>query len=117
MLSPFEFLLLFVASFRLTRLFVYDEITSFIRKPFHDTIEETLPDGTAEMFLVIKGSGIRRWIGELLSCYWCTGVWCSVLLYVGYVIWPAVFEPLVVIFAIAGCAAFIETIVQKLMSS
>ncbi|MBD5059691.1 DUF1360 domain-containing protein, partial [Xanthomonas citri pv. citri] len=83
---------------------------------FHDLIEETLPDGTTETFLVIKGHGTRRWIGELLSCYWCTGVWCSAFFYIGYVIWPPVFKPLVFIFAIAGCAAFIEAVVQKFVS-
>ncbi len=25
----------------------------------------------------VKGKGLRKWIGELLSCYWCTGVWVS----------------------------------------
>ncbi|MCZ0756163.1 DUF1360 domain-containing protein [Anoxybacillus sp. J5B_2022] len=115
MSSPFFFFVLALASFRLTRLFVYDAITSFIRKPFHEIVEETLPDGTTETFLVVKGKGLRKWIGELLSCYWCTGIWCAALLYAGDMIWPAVFEPLVFVLAIAGCAAFLETIVQKLL--
>ncbi|MCT4574603.1 CotY/CotZ family spore coat protein, partial [Bacillus thuringiensis] len=24
-------------------------------------------------FTKVKGNGLRKWIGELLSCYWCTG--------------------------------------------
>ncbi|MBA2874957.1 DUF1360 domain-containing protein [Thermaerobacillus caldiproteolyticus] len=116
MLNPFEFFLLFLASFRLTRLIMYDTITAFIRKPFHDIIEEELPDGTTRTFLIVKGSGIKYWIGELLGCYWCTGIWCSAFVYIGYTIWPYGFKPLVCIFAIAGCSALVEAIVEKILS-
>jgi hypothetical protein len=94
---------------------VYDTITAFLRKPFHELIEETLPDGTTETFLKVKGTGIRYWIGELLSCYWCTGIWSAIVLYIGDMVFPLLFNPLVVILAIAGCAAFVEVIVQKMM--
>ncbi|OOE06225.1 sporulation protein [Anoxybacillus kestanbolensis] len=107
-MDAFPFFLLCVASFRLTRLLVYDRITSFLRAPFHDEFEQ---DG--ETYIVIKGTGIRKWIGELLSCHWCTGVWCAALLYVGTVYAPTMFMPLVSILAIAGVASVIEMIVQK----
>ena len=113
MLNWFEFVLLISASFRLTRLIVYDTIIGFIRRPFHEMIEEELPDGTKETYLKIKGTGVRKWIGELISCYWCTGVWCSAFLYIGYLLWPLGFEPLIIIFAIAGVAALIEVVVEK----
>lgn len=113
--NPFFFFVLSLASFRLTRLVVYDTLTSFLRKPFHEIVEETMPGGTTETFLVVKGEGIRKWMGELLSCYWCTGIWCAGGLYGGYAIWPDVFEPLIVFLAIAGCASLFETIVQKLL--
>ncbi|UTW69088.1 DUF1360 domain-containing protein [Anaerobacillus sp. HL2] len=44
-----------LASFRLTRLLVFDQITAFIRKPFHETIEETLEDGSVITWL--RGAG------------------------------------------------------------
>ncbi|GMB08946.1 uncharacterized protein DUF1360 [Thermolongibacillus altinsuensis] len=115
MVDVFEFFLLFLASFRLTRLMVYDTITAFLRKPFHEIVEETLPDGTTETFLKVKGTGVRYWIGELLSCYWCTGIWSAIFLYIGYIVWPFLFQPLVVILAIAGCAALMEVIAQKML--
>jgi hypothetical protein len=109
----FDFILLILASFRLTRLIVYDTITEFLRRPFHTTIEETLPDGSTETFIEMKGTGIRYWIGELLSCHWCTGVWCAALLYISYLMWPLFANPVISIFAIAGCASIIQTLIEK----
>lgn len=103
------------ASFRLTRLIVFDKITAFIRRPFHKEVEEIGDDGVVEVFIEMKGKGLRAWIGELLSCYWCTGMWCSALLYGGWIFWPQGAEPLILILAIAGVAGIIETIVLKLI--
>jgi len=92
---------------------MYDSITAFLRKPFHEIVEETLPDGTVQSFLRVKGNGLRRWIGELLSCYWCTGVWCAAVLYIGNMLYPIIFYPLLVILAIAGGASFMEWAMEK----
>jgi len=113
--SVFDFVLLCLATFRLTRLFVYDRITWFIRKPFHHEYEETLEDGTIENFIEVKGNGIRKFFGELLSCYWCTGVWCALILYSGYLFVPNYFYPIIVVLSIAGCASFIEAVLSKLI--
>jgi hypothetical protein len=109
----FDFILLIFASFRLTRLIVYDTITEFLRRPFHKTIEETLPDGSTETFIEIKGTGIRYWIGELLSCHWCTGFWCTILIYLSYLLWPTYANPVITILAIAGCASILQTFIEK----
>lgn len=39
-LSVFEFLLLALATFRLTRLIVFDKITAFLRSSFIEEVEE-----------------------------------------------------------------------------
>lgn len=114
-MSVFEFLLLALASFRLTRLLVFDNITEFLRRPFHRIVEETLPDGTVEEYMEIKGTGLRKWIGELLSCHWCTGVWSAIFLYVIYRYNYELAEPLIFILAIAGFAAIVETVVGRVM--
>ena len=83
------YLALFVfATFRLTRLIVFDKITAFIRKPFHKIVEDQDEQGDTVTYLEIKGKGLQRWIGELLSCYWCTGIWCAVGIYFSYVAVP-----------------------------
>ena len=43
-----------LASFRLTRLMVFDKITGFIRNPFMKEIEETDEKGEIDTFLVPK---------------------------------------------------------------
>lgn len=59
------YLTLFVfATFRLTRLIVFDKITTFIRKPFHKIVEDQDEEGNRITYLEIKGKGLRRWIGE-----------------------------------------------------
>ena len=112
-----EFFIFGLATFRLTRLLIYDSITSFIRRPFHEWVEEELTDGTIETYLHIKGKGIRRWIGELLSCYWCAGIWCSLLIFGVYYFLPNWAGPIIMVLAIAGLAAIIETIIAKLINS
>lgn len=97
-----------LASFRLTRLIVFDKITEFIRAPFFDE----MVDGD-EVYLVVKPTGIRRWVGELLNCYWCTGVWVSSALLIGYFYFPSLLIPIILIFAIAAIASITETLISK----
>ena len=106
--------LLVFASFRLTRLITVDRITKKLRDPFLEEIEEEMPDGSSELFLRIKGSGFKYWMGELLSCYWCTGIWSTLFLLVGYWFLPLYFMPLIILLAIAGAAAIIEAVIQRI---
>ncbi|QDP39045.1 DUF1360 domain-containing protein [Radiobacillus deserti] len=109
-MSWFLFILLGLASFRFTHLIVYDKITKWIREPFIQEEEVELEDGTIEITISTKGTGIRKFMGELLSCHWCTGIWSAAILYSLYVFLPAIAFPLIVILAIAGLAAIIETL-------
>lgn len=58
-ISTFNFILLVLATFRLTRLFVYDNITAFIRGWFYGQPKTTFL-GT---------------LGTLINCPWCMGMW------------------------------------------
>jgi hypothetical protein len=103
------------ASFRLTRLLIYDKITRFIRAPFIDEKKVTEPDGSVETYTKSKGTGLQKWIGDLLSCYWCTGIWTTAGLLLFYYKMPALTEPLLLLLAIAGLAAIVETIVTRML--
>lgn len=116
-LNWLDLFLLILASFRLSRLIVFDTITEFIRKPFHEIVVETLPDGTTTSYLQIKGTGIRSFFGELLSCYWCMGFWCSLLIVIGYLMFPFFAYPLIIILAVAGAASFLETLLEKIQGN
>ena len=86
-----------------------------MRAPFIEELQIKEEDGTVSTYMKIKGTGIRKFIGELLNCYWCTGIWISAFLLLGYTCIPKVVEPMIMLFAIAGFAAIIETIVSRLM--
>lgn len=91
-------LILALATFRITHLFVYDEIFEFIRKPFF--IEEEVSD---KVYLVPK-----NFIGQLLNCYWCTGFWVSLFIWGFYALFPSITLSLSLLFAVAGLAAIIH---------
>jgi hypothetical protein len=104
--------ILALASFRLTHLLVYDDITSFLRKPFLSVTYTTDQNGAISQQIEIKGKGLRYGIGSVLSCHWCTGMWSSIAVVALYV-YAQVLFPLLIILAIAGIAAIIETWLLK----
>lgn len=103
-----DFIIIILASFRLTHLIVFDEIAAFIRNPFISI--STIKDSSGELVqkVEIKGKGFRHFIGTLLSCYWCSGIWCSLFVVLVYCYFPITF-PLFLILAVAGAAAIIES--------
>jgi len=103
-----DFIIIILAAFRITRLIVFDEITSFIRNPFLAVIEKEDETGGKELVIEIKGRGLRRFIGKLLSCYWCTGFWVSLGVVCAYYILPDSF-PVLIVLAVAGAAGIIES--------
>jgi hypothetical protein len=114
-ISIWELIVLAIAGFRLTRLIVFDKITEFIRAPFLREVEEVNENGEIEIYDVPREGLIRGFIGELISCYWCTGIWASLFLYMLYSWLPAIAGPAVIVLAIAGISAVIETVIQKLL--
>lgn len=112
-----EFFVLSLASFRLTRLIVFDKITEFMRAPFFEETVEIDNEGKEEIYFVPKKGFIVGFVGELLSCYWCTGVWSSIGIYLFYFLWPTISIPILIVLALAGLSAIIETIVQKWIQS
>ncbi len=115
MISVWEFILLGLAAFRITRLIVFDKITEFLRAPFFREVEETGPEGKKTVYLVPYEKGIRKWAGELLDCYWCTGIWISIGLVMFYHFFPEPTFWFVLVFAVAAIAAIIETVISYIL--
>ncbi|PKG25563.1 DUF1360 domain-containing protein [Niallia nealsonii] len=114
-ISLMDFILLILASFRITRLLVYDRITEFIRSVVLEEVTEKNEMGEDTVYYVPRPGRVRGFFGELISCYWCTGVWSAIFLILLYYLFPAICTPFVLVFAIAGAAAFIEAVLQKLL--
>ncbi|MET9148539.1 DUF1360 domain-containing protein [Streptomyces sp. NPDC004042] len=82
---PWDVLLLGAATFKSSRLLTKDKVTSFVRAPFTRRTEE-LPAG--EVMDEPRGSGLRRAVGDLVSCPFCVSVWTAGALTGGYVVAP-----------------------------
>lgn len=104
-ISPISYIMLILASYRLTHLIVFDKITEFLRKPFMKKIEVKTNEGT-KMKEVPKSL-----FGYLLNCYWCAGVWSAIFLGCFYLLLPKYAIILIFILSIAGAQAIIETFV------
>lgn len=108
-----QFVVLVLATFRITRLVVADRLTQWVRDLC--AIVSVSTDTTTGAPYVIRTKrvkGLRRAIGDIIGCPWCTGVWVALVVLAVYVeaavyALPAAWIFLIV-FAIAGGASIIQ---------
>jgi len=94
-ISPLGFAIVSLATFRLIRLFVYDDVTSYI----HDYLRK-------------YENGPQKALKNLLSCPWCTGMWMALLVAFLYFFSPLTWF-FVLVIAIAGAGTFIELVIER----
>lgn len=107
-IGGFDFILITLATFRLTRLFVYDKVSKFFRDWFLD--ETDLIDTESGEVLVVRTKptdGPRRTAIELLECPWCVGVWFAVLVAFFYYLTPNAWY-FILILAVAGVSSVVQ---------
>lgn len=95
--APFDALLLALASFRVTRLIVYDKISRWFRDLFEDP----------------SGYGLRHTIHDLLSCPWCIGFWSALILVVAYFVYPWAWT-VIFFLAVAGVGSLVQLYANKI---
>jgi len=90
--SPFDAIMMTFATFRITRLVVYDRITLWFR----------------ELFIDSKGAFMTV-VADLLQCPWCIGVWSALAVVYSYFIfdwaWSVIF-----FLALAGAGSLLQVI-------
>jgi hypothetical protein len=97
-----DYVLVTLASWRLTRLFVYDAITKFFREQFWDVVK------VGKVFKLEKPKvGPRRTLADLLSCPWCFGMWASSTVIFFYLLTPYALFP-VIMLAVGAVASFLQ---------
>ena len=101
-LTGIDYLLLTLATFRLTRLFVYDAMTKFVREQFLD-VKKARSGYTLEK----PAFGPRRTLADLFGCPWCFAVWGGAVVIFCYLLTPYAQFP-VLILAISGVATFVQ---------
>ena len=103
----FDFFLIIFATFRLTRLFVYDKITQFVRDWF---LNKAVSVGDAGEMVIMRAkpvSGPRRTIHELLACPWCFGMWAGLMVAFFYFLTPFSWFVILVL-AISGAGTLLQ---------
>jgi hypothetical protein len=107
-LTRIDGVLLVLATFRLTRLFVYDNITAFFREQFFDIAESK-----GGMTLVKPARGPRRTLADLLTCPWCFGMWASATVTFFYFLTPYAVFPIIIL-AIGALGTFLQLIANMI---
>jgi len=83
--DPGDLALLTVATHKGSRLIAKDRVTSTARAPFTEFESDAGPGEVNER---ARGRGLRRAVGELLTCPHCLGLWVAGALAAGLIVAP-----------------------------
>ena len=104
--------LLGMATHKLSLVGSQDAITSPLRAPFTELEEKKSPKKVEEK---PRGQGLRRSVGELLTCQFCLGVWVASFFTYGFVLLPRVSRLVAAVFAAVTVADFLHQTYKALM--
>ena len=107
-----DLVLLGVATHKLSLIGAQDAVTSPLRAPFTELQEKESPKKVDEK---PRGEGIRRSVGELLTCQFCFGVWVASFFTYGFVLLPRVSRLVAAVFAAVTVSDFLHQIYKALM--
>jgi hypothetical protein len=102
---PADVLLVGVATHKLARRVTKDSVTSPLRAPF--TRYEGVA-GPAELKEEVRGSGVRKAVGELISCPFCISQWVATGFTFGLVVTPRAARWTASVFASLALADFLQ---------
>ena len=101
-LSLTDFVLMSLATWRLTRLVVYDAIFKFFREQFFDVVK------VGKGYVMEKPPfGPRRTLADLLNCVWCFGIWAAAMVIFFYLITPYAVYPIILL-SISAVGSFLQ---------
>jgi hypothetical protein len=104
--------LLGMATHKLSLLVSQDAITSPLRAPFTELEEKESPKKVDEK---PRGEGLRRSVGELLTCQFCLSVWVASLLTYSLVLAPRVTRLLAAVFTVVTVSDYLHQVYKALM--
>ncbi|MEV5147725.1 DUF1360 domain-containing protein [Streptomyces sp. NPDC052727] len=82
---PWDVALLGAAAYKTSRVLAKDKITSFLRAPFTRRADE---GEASEVMDEPRGDGLRRAVGDLVSCPFCVAAWTTGALVCSYAAAP-----------------------------
>ncbi len=104
--------LLGIATHKLSLLVANDAVTSPLRAPFTERQEKQSPKMVDEQ---PRGRGLRKSLGELLTCQFCVGQWVASFFTYGLVLAPRVTRLIASIFAIVTLSDHLHQTYKALM--
>lgn len=109
-MSRKELILFSLAVHKLARLLAKDKVTSPFRSPFTAFEHAT---GAAEVSEIERGNGLRRTVGELISCPYCTSPWAAALFAAGYAASPRIARTYAWVLALTNVSHFLNQLYAK----
>lgn len=104
--------LLGMATHKVSLVGSQDAITSPLRAPFTEIKEKESPKNVDER---PRGQGLRRSVGELLTCQFCLSVWVASFFAYGFVLLPRVSRLVAGVFAAVTVSDFLHQVYKTLM--
>lgn len=89
--------LLGVATHKVSLVVAKDAVTMPLRAPFTELKEKQSPKSVEEE---PRGKGLRRSVGELITCQFCSGMWLASFFTYGLILAPRVTRLIATIFAV-----------------
>jgi|GEM_PF-724779 len=104
-IAPQDLALFALATQKLSRVITKDKVTAAFRAPFTEVEGK---GGAGELEERPKGRGLRRAIGDLLSCPFCLGTWIASGFIYGEIFTPRLARTVASIFAVGSLADFLQ---------
>lgn len=97
--------LLGMATYKLSRVIAKDRVTSPLRAPFTEYVE---PAGESEIKEKVRGEGMQRAVGDLVTCPYCLSPWVAAALTFGLVFRPRATRLVMATMAAATVSGFLH---------
>ena len=106
-LTWFEYLIMALATWRLTRLFGKDHVTSFLRDQFYDFHHDEHGEHRNK-----PERGPRRILADLFGCPWCLSLWSAFVVSFFFLMHEIFFYPILIL-ALSAVAAALHCFVER----
>lgn len=100
--SFLDVLLYGLAVYRIANITSNEEVTKVLRAPFVDWKKKE----SGEIEEIPKEGGFKGFMGSLLYCSSCTGLWWAAILGLAYLYYPSEVRVIFIIFALSGLERF-----------
>ena len=107
-----DIVLLGMATHKLSEIGAKDAVASPLRAPFTEFQEKKSPKKVEEK---PRGEGLRRSVGELLTCRFCLGMWVAAFFTYGLVLTPRVTRLLATILTILTISDYLHQTYKALV--